>query len=35
MGVGRHVDDHDLPMIQYGKDNSSLDEGSLFPLIVD
>jgi hypothetical protein len=35
MGVGRHVDDHDLPMIQYDRDNSSLNEGSLFPSMVD
>jgi hypothetical protein len=35
MGVGRHVDDQDLPMIQYDRDNPSLDEGRLFPSIVD
>jgi hypothetical protein len=35
MGVGRHVDDQDLPMIQYDRDNPSLDEGSLFPSMVD
>jgi hypothetical protein len=31
MGVGRHVDDLDLPMIEYDRDNPSLDEGSNFP----
>jgi hypothetical protein len=35
MGVGRHIDDQDLPMIQYDRDNPSLDEGSLFPSMVD
>jgi hypothetical protein len=35
MGVGRHVDDQDLPMIQYDRYNPSLDEDSLFPSMVD
>jgi hypothetical protein len=34
MGVGRHVDDQDLPMIQYDRDNPSLDESSLSPSMV-
>jgi hypothetical protein len=35
MGVGRHVDDQDPPMIQYDRDNPSLSEGSLFPSMAD
>jgi hypothetical protein len=35
IGVGRHVDDQDLLMIQYNRDNPSLDEGSLFSSLVD
>jgi hypothetical protein len=35
MGVRRHVDDQDLPMIQYSRDNPSIDECSLFPSMFD
>jgi hypothetical protein len=35
MGMGRHVDDQNLPMIQYDRDNPPLDEGNLFPSMVD
>jgi hypothetical protein len=36
MGVGRYVDeDIALPMIQYDRDNPSLDEDNLFPSMVD
>jgi hypothetical protein len=35
MSVGRHVDDHDLHMIQYDRDNPSLDEGRLFPSMIN
>jgi hypothetical protein len=35
MGVGRHVNDLDLPVIEYDRDNPSLDEGIKFSLMVD
>jgi hypothetical protein len=35
MGVGQHVDDQDIPIIEYDRDNPSLAEGSIFPSMVD
>jgi hypothetical protein len=35
MGMSRHEDDEDRPVIDYDKDNPSLAEGTIFPSMVD
>jgi hypothetical protein len=35
MGMSRHKDDEDRPVIDYDKDNPSLAEGTIFSSMVD